>query len=214
VAIDRLQGIIDRARAVLDRLEQGEKLSSMLSQARVVAELSGDRRHVHWLDFEIYGVGNVPSQKTPLQTAEERAGFEIFWDLHAVKDPRSLTVDQVLESWTRRADPDDRKDSLDPSSVAGLERTIATWTEPDEYFRVSRPDTALQMIANYSNKVDSLQRARDYLHRFVSDVWISAKQERDNIELLGPDYRLIVDDLNALGTGVGNELLSALGLNT
>lgn len=57
-----------------------------------------------------------------------------------------------------------------------------------------------------------MQRVRNYLHRFVSDIWISSIEEKTNQELLGPDYRLVINSLDALETGVGQELLSALGL--
>lgn len=212
MATIRLDQIVGLSRAVLDRLERGDRLSEVLSQARVVAQLSDERKHVRWLDFEIYGVGDVPGQKTPLQTAEERDGFNIFWNLHAVQDPRGVTLDGVIESWEKREEPDNEKDSLDPNSVADIERSIEAYREPDDHFQASKPDTALQFRLTYLSKRNILQRVRDYLHAFISDVWISKTDEKENIKLLGPDYRLVVHNLDALATGVGQELLAALGL--
>jgi hypothetical protein len=44
----------------------------------------------------------------------------------------------------------------------------------------------------------------------MNSIWSWALQERDNVRLLGPDYRIVVDSLDALETGVGQELLAAL----
>lgn len=208
----RLDQVISLSRDVLDRLERGDRLSQILPQARLVARLVGDWRHIHWLDFEIYGAANVPGQKRPLQTAEERNGFKIFWDLHAVKDPRSITVDDVISKWRSRADPDEEKDALIPGSIPGIERLIETYREPDEYLKVARPDESLQLITYHADDVNMLQRVRDCVHRFISDIWISKSEEKENIEIIGSDYRLVIDNLDALDTGVGQELVSALGL--
>ena len=212
MANTRLDQIVGLSRAVLDRLERGHTLSDVLSQARVVVQLSGERNHVRWLEFEIYGASDVPGQKKPLQTAEERNGFKIFWELRAVKDPRGITVDDAISKWRSRADPDEKKDALIPGSIAGIERAIETYREPGEYLKVARPDESLQLIAFHADDMNMLQRVRDYLHAFISGVWISKIEEKENIDFLGPDYRLVIDNLDALDTGVGQELGSALGL--
>jgi hypothetical protein len=46
----------------------------------------------------------------------------------------------------------------------------------------------------------------------MATVWRRATEEKENLELLGPDYRLVVKYLDAMGSDVGSELTSALGL--
>lgn len=209
----RLDQIIGLSRAVLDRLDRGDTLSQILAQARAVAELAGDQKHVCWLDFEIYGVGSVPGQKTPLKTAEEREGFALFWQLHAVQDARTITVRDAVERWDSRAEYDPKnKNFLLVHGIASIETMIQTYKEPDEYTAAWNPDRALQFHTLHMDHISIIQRVRDYLYRFISGIWVSATEEKRNVELLGPDYRLVIQNLDALETGVGQQLLSALGL--
>lgn len=212
MSLGQLDLLIQLSRNVLDRMERGDELSDILPQARAVAEMSGNKKHVHWLDFEIYGVGDVPGQATPLRTVDERQGFQVFWDLHAVEDARDLTVDEVSKRWTSKADPETDKAVMLPSSISGLERMVKNYQEPDEHTKAFAPDTSLQFTVLHSQHQDLLQRVRNYLHRFVSDIWLSSIEEKSNQQLLGPDYRIVINSLDALETGVGQELLSALGL--
>lgn len=212
MATSRLDRLVDLSRAVLNRLERGDRLGDMLPQARLVADLWGDKKHVHWLDFEIYGLTHVPFLPLPLTTPEQKQGCLIFMELHSVQDVRDLTVDAVIERWKSKEEYDPKRDSIMPHSVAEIERSVEQFRQPDEYFMATRPDEALQLQAYQDQQLDVVRRVRDYLHRFVGEIWERAVEEKENIALLGPDYRIVTDNLDALATGVGQELLSALQL--
>lgn len=101
----RLDRVIDLCRAVLDRIERGDQLSDILPQARLIADIASERKYVHWLDFEIYGLGEVPFQRTPLESLDEKEGGRIFIELHGAEDPRDATVDKLMEEWETKKDP-------------------------------------------------------------------------------------------------------------
>lgn len=206
---ERIERLVGMSRAVLDRLERGDKLSAILPQARAVAERYGNRSHVHWLDCEIYGLADVPFAKRPRQTEDEKAGVYLFGELRRAPDLRQLTVDALVKDWPKRKVPD--RSMVVYQSVGYLERAVEDYT-PSAALDPWEPatDQHLQLDAMHSEHERILDSIRAYLHRYMNSIWSWALGERDNLRLLGPDYRIVVQSLDALETGVGQELLAAL----
>lgn len=205
----RIERLVGMSRAVLDRLERGDRLSAMLPQARAVAELYGDAAQLHWLDCEIYGMLDVPFAKRPRETKDEKAGLYLFCELRRAPDVRQLSVEAVVTDWPKRKVPD--RSMVVYQSVGCLERAVEDYT-PSAELDPWEPatDRHLQLDAMHSEHERILDSIRAYLHRYMDRIWSWALQERDNLNLLGPDYRIVVDSLDALETGVGQELVAAL----
>ena len=205
----RIERLITMSRAVLDRLERGDKLSAIFPQARAAAELYGNRPHLHWLDCEIYGMAHVPFAKRPRHTEDEKAGLYLFGELRRVQDIRKLSVDGVLRDWPKAELPD--REIVVYHSVGHLERVIEEYKPlaPGETWSPSA-DQVLQLGVLHSEHRRILDNVRAYLYQYMDKIWSWALQERDNLRLLGPDYRIVVESLDALETGVGQELLAAL----
>jgi hypothetical protein len=206
---ERAERLIGMSRAVLDRLERGDRLSAILPQARAAAELYGNGPHVHWLDCEIYGMQHVPFAKRPRQTEDEKAGLYLLGELRRVQDVRKLSVDGVLRDWPKAELPD--RDIVVHQSVGHLERAIEEYRPPapgDTWAPAA--DQILQLRVLHSEHRRILDSVRAYLYQYMDKIWSWAVQERNNVKLLGPDYRIVVDSLEALQTGVGQELLAAL----
>jgi len=201
----RLQRIEELSRSLLGDLASDKKLSAILPQARFLAEVKGDLVEVAWLDNEIYGMGRVPFAKQPRETAEERQGTAFFMELHGAMDPEKRF------SAKRQTGQPSADEMVMQVSVGEIE-TLSMSEHPDLKRRVftiegERDVIKLAAAAECERVVAGVRAA---LHKYVSGVWLAAVHERENISLLGPDYRIVVDSLNALETGVGDELRAAL----
>jgi hypothetical protein len=75
----RIERLVTMSRAVLDRLERGDRLSVVLPQARALADFYGDAAHAHWLDCEIYGLLDVPFARGARKTKEHKAAVFRHW---------------------------------------------------------------------------------------------------------------------------------------
>jgi len=199
--------MIQLARAVLDRLDAGDRVSVILPQARLVAEARGDKVEIHWIDCELYGLLAVPFGKKPRSATEEKAACLLFIELRGVEDVEKLSAHEVVAG--KRPDPSRKGHVLD-QSVGELERSVTEHRETPPDHTGWSDDQILQAWVLQRERERVLDRVRVYLHKYVGRIWLSAQQERDNVELLGPDYRIVVDSLDALETGVGQELLAAL----
>jgi len=207
----RVERLASMSRAVLDRLDRGERLSVVLAQSRKDAELYGNRAHVHWLDCEIYGLVDVPFAKQPRNDDDDKAGVYLFCQLRRAADVRKITVDGVLRDWSRDKTPPDRS-LVVHHSVGHLERSAEEHRPPtrtDPWAPASDRDLQLDLLHSEHQRV--LDGVRAYVYQYMSSIWSWAIQERENLALLGRDYHVVVDSLEALQTGVGEELLAALG---
>lgn len=206
----RLDRIIDSASSVVSRLNSTEPLSRILPGARELASASSRTVDVFWLDFEIYGAGKVPGQSNPLRTPDERAGFMKFWALHESDDITKITVDEVLTAAMGGTRPDLPRGYLIPQSISDLERILANYKPlPDDYIR-QNVDDAFRLNLAHSNQEQVIPRVRAAVHQLASEVLTWAEDEKENQELLGRDYHLVLSHLSALDTHAGNELRSAL----
>lgn len=206
----RIERLVTMSRAVLDRLERGDRLSVVLPQARAVADFYGDAAHAHWLDCEIYGLLDVPFARGARKTKEHKAAVYLFCELRCGPDVRQLTVDGLAEDWPKDKAPD--RSMIAHQSVGHLERTVEEYRPPTPGDASWAPatDWALRLDVMHSEHERILGSVRAYLYQYMDKIWSWALQERDNLRLLGPDYRIVIDSLDALETGVGQELLAAL----
>lgn len=206
----RMERLVAMSRAVLDRLERGDRLSVVLPQARALADFYGDAAHAHWLDCEIYGLLDVPFARGARKTKEHKAAVGLFCELRCGPDVRQLTVDGLAEDSPKDRAPD--RSMIAHQSVGHLERTVEEYRPPtpgDAWAPVT--DWDLRLYVTHSEHERILGSVRAYLYQYMDKIWSWALQERGNLRLLGPDYRIVVDSLDALETGVGQELLAALG---
>lgn len=206
---ERIERLMSMSRGVLDRLERGDRLSEFLPQARAAAGLYGDAAHVHWLDCEIYGLVDVPFAEVRRRKGHQKAGAYRFCVLHRAAEVRDLSVDGMLADWAKDGMPD--RSAVLWQSVGSLERSIDEYREPapDEMYG-PRADQFLQLIALHSERRRVFERVRAHLYQYMNSIWSWALQERESLTLLGPDYRIVVGSLDALETGVGQELVAAL----
>ena len=202
---ERLQRIEDLSRSLLNDLSSGKKLSAILPEARFLAEVRGDLVPVAWLDNEIYGIERVPFAKLPRETAEERQGAYLFMELHGAIDP-----EKCLSEKKQTGQPSD--DEVVMMHSIGEIETLSISEQPDfkrQIFTIEGSREAMKLMAAAECE-RVVMAVRAAVHRYVSGVWIAAVHEKNNISLLGPNYKIVVDSLNALETGVGDELRAAL----
>lgn len=208
----RVLRIAEEARAVLARLNRGDGLSTILPQSRALSKEYGDPKHVFWLDLETYGLAGVPGVSPPFKQQYQKEGGLIFAELHSVENVDELTVEGVRSTGYLRDALTPRRDAVAYQSVGEIERGIANWKPVD-------PSLALSLTANdvmrhgvvQAEHQRVLERVRAYLYRFVSNILAWAEAETENQVLLGRDYHVVVGSLEALESGVGEELLAALG---
>jgi hypothetical protein len=74
------------------------------------------------------------------------------------------------------------------------------------------PDLLLQMPAVNRDRRRILNGVRAYLYDYIAGINRWAVAECENQALLGPDYRIVVDSLDALQSGEGEKLVGALEL--
>lgn len=192
-------------------MERWEPLSAILPQARAVAEVHGSRVHQHWLDFEIYGLGQVPQAKASPETEEEKAAAAIFLELHAVIDARLLPDEELAKLMLSDELP--QREAVAPQSIGEIERNVEDRAEHHHGHPHASPhDHGIRPEVMRREQLNVLQRVRSYLYDYLSRVWLGAEQEVEWQRLLGPDYRLVVERLDALSDGLGRELLAALAL--
>lgn len=205
----RVERIATSARSVLDRIEQGERLSNVLAPARTVFDMINDRVRVHWLECEMYGLPDVPFADRPRKDSSESAGVLLFMEMRSVQDVGSLTVDDVVARFPNDDSEGNRGRVLHFSLGQVEDQVEAHQSNPPERW-APNADVLLQAQVLQNERERILKRVRDYLYQELSKTWIQWSEEMDNLKLLGSDYRLVIDNLEALETGVGDELKSAL----
>lgn len=165
----RLDRIITLAESTLKRLESAERLSEILPQIRLLAEMNGDSIHVAWLDCEIYGLVNVPFAPIPLEKQDDKQGGLLFTQLHKMPEIGTMDYANVTHDAFK-------KDSLlehnvvTPRSILELEDI--KYEEP----RVP-PHTRDQVLLEFRTRIWAQEaqrvvyRVRSHAHQYVSTVW-------------------------------------------
>jgi len=208
--------IKDAARAVLNRLDSGDTLSSVLPQAKAVVDDYGSRIHSFWLEFEIHGLDAVPLAEMPPTDRDRKTGAYLVAKLHSASDPTDVTVDSVIQQWNggEESIPDRKK--VITSSISQIERYLESWEQAEEesaqlsHVGRAHANRHLQLIVLNDERARILNSVRAYLYDYIAKIEKWALAECENQALLGPDYRIVVDSLEALQSGVGQELVGAL----
>lgn len=203
----RLERVRNDARNVLSRLDSGEKLSAILAQAKAVVEEEGGRPDLgFWLELEIFGLSGGPYTTPPFKTDTERAGGLVFLKLHSIRKPTEPIRHEreILD-----------RDTVVVHSVSELERLIEEWQShwegvKDEYLNKDQLET--MQFNNDLNKQRQrvLADVRSNVYDSIARLRRDADGELENIALLGPDYRVVLESLDALETNVREELVAAL----
>lgn len=206
----KVERIRDAARAVLDRLERGDALSAVLPQAKAVADEHGSRSPSFWIRCEMYGPLGIPAKKLPLDDQHDRAGWDLFGELHTVAGSWRLTLEEAERQATEEGPP--TRDMIAYQSIAEVERIVQTWPRMQRLIDDGLVDAelALRHAVSRDERERVLWRVRDHLHEVISDIYRWAVSECENQALLGVDHRIVIDSLDALKTGVGQELAAAV----
>jgi hypothetical protein len=175
-----------------------------------VAKEYGDPKHVFWLDLETYGLAGVPGFSPPFKRQHQKEGGRIFAELHRAEDVGKLTVKGIKDAGYVRGDPMSQRDAVFYQSVGEIERTVASWKPLVPSLSLTADDVMRHGVV-HAEQQRVLEAVRAYLYRFVSNILAWAEAEKENQLLLGRDYHVVVGALEALQSGVGEELLAALG---
>ena len=206
----KVERIRDAAHAVLERLERGDRLSDVLPQAKAVVDDYGSRIHAFWLQSEMYGALDVPLKTYPLEDKDARSGYRLFGVLHKVAESRHLTFDDVQRQLNEEGLP--KRDTVACQSIAEIERSVETWPRMQGLIDAGlvEPELALRQGVSKDERERVLWRVRNYLYEYMSRIHGWALAECENQALLGVDYRIVIDTLDALKSSVGQELAGAL----
>ena len=199
------------AHEIMTRLDDNVPLSRVLSQARSLANITGNNLMVALIDILTYGLTNVPYQPVPYTDATYKAAGMLYTKLCSMKDFSKLDINKTVERMkTKHGQEETPEKNIVPIlSVYDMENLAppASLRPSGEYETIN---LLFQYQQAYKETNSILARLRAYIYDLVSNVWIEATREKDRIGLLGPDYRFIADKLDTLETPVGGELLAAV----
>jgi hypothetical protein len=171
---------------ILRRLESGEPLSSVLSGARRLAELTHDDVSAKWLLLESIGTNGLAKVGPgEARAPQEIRALEMFFDLHSMMDMKAF--DELSWQKLKRGEfPPDT--TVAARGIPDLERITPPLKIP------STPDA---VGVDYKQRMKSqvihgeiqtiLNRVRQTVHQYVAKV---ARQTRDTLRIvdrLGPD---------------------------
>jgi len=199
------------AQKIIEQLDNNQPLSSVLSQVRLLAKMISDTVKVAMAEMLTYGLLNVPYQGIPYTDPAYKKAVLILMRLCSMEDVTKLDIDEEFDKITR--EPRDK-------SIPVKNQVLTLSVHEMENQPPSQPITPLtsKELANlifqreqFNERISSiLVTLRAYIYDYVSNIWIETSREKDRIDLLGPDYRLITDKLDALETLVGSELITAI----
>ncbi len=195
------------AQAIIRQLEANQPLSSVLSQARLLANMMGDIVKVALMDILIHGLTNIPYQGKPFtDEAYKKAGIQ-HMRLCSIEDLSKLDINEIVNApWRERIPVRDQVVTL---SVYEMENyPPAPAISPSDSDDMA--NLKLQLDAFHDRVKSILTTLRACIYDYVSGIWLTSTREKDRIALLGPDYRFIIDRLDALHTPVGGDLLASV----
>lgn len=204
---DELDSRIKVAQAVMEQLEGNQPLSSVLSQVRLLANMMGDMVKVALTDILIHGLTNVPYQGKPFtDEAYKKAGIQ-HMKLCSIEDLSKLDINEIVNAPWRERMP--VKDQTIVLSVYEMENhPPAPAISPSDSEDMA--NLKLQLDAFHNRVKSILTTLRACIYDYVSGIWLTSTREKDRIALLGPDYRFMIDKLDALHTSVGGDLLASV----
>lgn len=198
---------IQIASRILERLDSGEPLSTVLSQIRLLAELCDDSLATARTDLAIHGLTRIPEREKRVLDPAFVQAFRLHCEFCSMEDPRNITVEKVLEDIWKDEVP--TRSWVNIQSVYQLETTNKP-VEPLPGLSGQDYDLLLQLDVSHKEAKHLLTRLQSYFYEYTSNKLLEAWRERDRLALLGPDYHLVLSTLGTLDTEVGNELEAAL----
>ncbi len=204
---DELDRNIALAQGIRTRLDNGEPLSSVLSQVRLLMSLTGKPVMVALMDMLIHGLTNVPYQGIPFTDKAYKEAGIMHMKLCGMEDVSKLDIDKIIrEPWPDRIPKKDHIITISVHEMENLEPPLKP--ELGDSPRIA--NLKLQGERYYKRAKSILVTLRACVYDHVSAIWVESAREKDRIGLLGPDYRLVTDKLDILETPVGDELLAAV----
>lgn len=198
---------IDVAHALIQRLDSGEQLSAVLPPFKTLAGLEADETMQFFFDLLIYGIKDVPGFKPPFHGLAERTAVALWMELCKAVDVGRITVDSVLEAaWDNKIPERDHVISI---NVYQMEQRQKAPT-PQPPVSADLIEWGFKIDIYYQAVQTALHKLRAYVYDYASKSWQRNLKEKQRIELLGPDYRLVLDSIGTLDSEVANELTAAL----
>ena len=204
-----MKGQIDRTLAlsasILEKLRSGCALSIVLSDVSLLARLCGDKMMECLMSRMTYGAMDADRIGCRTRDKNDEAAHLLYGEIFKVSDARALNFDHIGD---KRRLP--QKDSVLTGSVFMLEG-IESPKEPslhpsNQQASIRRIDLFATGKFAYDETQRVLNNARNYVHKWVAEAWEDANRNLEALELLGPDYRFVLDSLSALDTKVGDIL--------
>jgi len=199
---------IQLASNIVEHLDSGNSLSSVLSKIKVLAEMFGDDFTSARAELAIHGIIHTPEISKRYHDAPAfLSAVESHMEFCHFEDPRQITVEKTLEYF--------HKGELPPlnwsycGSVYELEN-IDPPLKPWVGMRSKDYDTLHQSQTMHKYHKSLLYRMQQYFYEYVNRKLLDAQIEKDRLNLLGPDYNLVLSSLGTLDTVVGEELEAAL----
>jgi hypothetical protein len=201
---------IELASKIIEHWDAGKPLSSVLSRIKILAEMFGDKFMSARAELAIHGIIHTPNiakrcHDDPifLNAAESHMEF-----CHT-EDPREITVAKAMEYFNKGEGPP--LNWCYSGSVYELENVdpppkLLSGMHNIDY------DTSLKLKTIHKYHTLILYRMQQYFFEYVNNKLLEAQTEKDRLNLLGPDYNIVLSSLGALDTMVGEELEAALNL--
>jgi len=204
--LEQIEKKIDLGCSIMAHLDEGKPLSEVLSRARLLFSLDEDALMVAQVDIFTHGITRVPHQgKRFTDEAYQQAAAKAM-QLCGIEDVKGLTVDQTIRDWGRGGVPE--RNHMVSIGVREIEN-LDTPLDPALGDTREILDLKHQASRYYRGAQSVLSTLRSYVYDQVAAVWMEAEKEKDRIDLLGPDYRVVTESLDALASPVGEQLAAA-----
>jgi hypothetical protein len=198
---------INVASALMQRLDSGEQLSAVLPPFKTLAGLEADETMQFFFDLLIYGIEDVPGFQPPFHGLAQKRAVTLWMELCKALDIGRITVDSVLKAaWSEKRRERERVITISVSQMEQIQKA-PTLQPPVSGDLIER---GFKIGVYYQEVQNALHKLRSYAYEYASAVWQKSLKEKDNIALLGPDYRLVIDATGALNSSFADELTAAL----
>ena len=198
---------IEVAHAVMERLDSGELLSNVLPQLKTLVGLEDNQTMTFFLDLTIYGMENIPGVKPPFEEQAQLKGGRLWAELCKTIDVKSIDVYSLIKDPASKRRP--KRDHVINYSVFEMEQ-VSKAPPWESLSGRELLDRAFRIDLYYQEVQKTLAKLRSFLYDYASKIWQKSYREKERIQLLGPDYRLVLDSIGALNSEVANELTAAL----
>ncbi len=203
---DELDRRIELAQEIRKRLDNGEPVSSVLSQARLSMNFAGNGVLVALIDILIHGPAHIPYQPIPFKDQAYRKAMETYMKLFSMQDVSK--IDFASESWLRGMPEEHGVLAKSITEMESLKPPFGIDPVPSDSPNVV--NLKLQHALFLDRAKSILSSTRALIYDKVGGLWVEDLREKERINLLGPDYRIVTQELDALETPVGHELLAAI----